>query len=126
MKNKVNHLYVTIYRYPNADCSNHGISSKHDILDCFDGKLEDVRKFVEDKGYDIHECLYVVRRMLWGEPHPYLTPLDWAIKKPNGNVCFGGNYAVGDSRWNDWFGHNLPLPIHDRYDSWEDYEALTR
>jgi hypothetical protein len=126
MENKVRQLHVTIYRYPNADCSNHGLSSKHDMLHCFDGDVEDVKHYVEENGYDIHECLYVVRRMLWGEPHPYLTPLDWAIKNPNGNVCFGGNYAVGDSRWNDWFGHNLPLPIHDRYDSWEDYEVLTR
>ena len=126
MENKVNHLYVTIYRYPNADCTNHGLSSKHNMLDCFDGDVEDVKHYVEENGYDIHKCLYVVRRMLWGEPHPYLTPLDWAIKKPNGNVCFGGNYAVGDSRWRLWFGHYLPLPIHDRVDTWEDYEALTR
>jgi hypothetical protein len=96
------------------------------MLDCFDGDVEDVKHYVEENGYDIHKSLYVVRRMLWGEPHPYLIPLDWAIKKPNGNVCFGGNYAVGDSRWRLWFGHYLPLPIHDRYDSWEDYEALTR
>lgn len=126
MENKVRQLYVTIYRYPNADCSNHGLSSKHDTLVCFDGEIEDVKKYAEENGYDINECLYAVRRMLWGEPHPYITPLVWAIKKPIGNVCFGGNYAVGDSRWNDWFGHNLPIPIHDRVDSWEDYEALTR
>lgn len=122
----VKHTFVTIYHYPTSDCSNHGISSKHDMLDLFDGNIEEVKKHVDEKGYDINECLYVVRRMLFGEPHPYITPLAWAIEKPEGCVTFGGNYAVGDSRWNDWFGHHLPLPIHDRLDSWEAYESLTR
>jgi hypothetical protein len=39
---------------------------------------------------------------------------------------FGGNYAVGDSRWRDWFGHYLPLPIHDRKETYEENETLSK
>jgi hypothetical protein len=118
--------YVTVYRYPNGDCTNNGISSKHDILDCFDGDIEDVKKYVEENGFDIEKCLFVVRRNLFGKPAPYLSPLAWEINKPEGCIMFGGNYAVGDSRWRDWFGHYLPLPIHDRKETYEENETLSK
>lgn len=120
-------LNVTVYRFSLGDCTNNGISSRHNTLTCFDGDLDEIKEYVEEKNIDMDRCLYVVRRELWGKPEPYLTPLKWAIKKPtSGPVMAGGNYAKGDSRWKEWFGHYLPLPIHDRIETWEEYDALSR
>lgn len=126
MKNEFSWLYVHVLRSSGCDCTNGGLSSKRDTIICYDGDLEAVKADVKNKGLDPALCLYVVRRELWGEPHPYLTPLNWAIKEPSGPVMAGGNYAMGDGRWKKWFGHYLPLPIHDRIETWEQYEQLSR
>lgn len=119
-------LSVTVYRFSLGDCTNHGLSSRKNTIDCYDGELSAIIEHCKQNNIDMNDVLYVVRRELWGEKHPYLTPLEWAANKPNGNVCAGGNYANGDSRWYEWFGHYLPLPIHDRIETWEEYDALSR
>jgi len=129
MKNSKNFSwqYVHVFRDSLGDCTNGGLSSKRDIIMCFDGELEAIKNYIAEKNVKAEDCLYVVRRELWGEPHPYLTPLNWAIEKPaSGPVMMGGNYANGDSRWHDWFEHYLPLPIHDRLETWEEYEMMSR
>ena len=118
-------LSVTVYRFSLGDCTNNGLSSRKNVIDCYDGELSAIVEHCKKNNIDMNEVLFVVRRELWGEEHPYLTPLEWAVNKPNGNVCAGGNYANGDSRWKEWFGHDYPLPIHDRFETWDEYEALS-
>lgn len=117
--------YVHVLRPSYGDCTNCGLSSIRGTIICFDGELDAIKEYVKKEGLNPALCLYVVRRELWGEPHPYLTPLNWAIEKPSsGPVMAGGNYAKGDSRWKEWFGHYLPLPIHDRIEPWEMYNKM--
>lgn len=119
-------MSVNIYRHGNYDCTNNGVSSRHDNMTCFAGSLEDIKGYVEKEGMDIDKCLYVERREIWGEPSPILVPLAWKFEKPKGIAMFGGNYANGDSRWREWFGHYLPLPIHDRCETQEQYNGLCK
>lgn len=120
-------LYVSVYRHGNQDCTNGGISSREDHLTCFKGDLGEIVRYVDEKNIDINQCLYVVEeRMSWGEKNVFLRPLEWVLNKPSdGPIMFGGNYAKGDSRWYDWFGHYLPIPIHDRKETWEQYERMS-
>ena len=118
-------LFVSIYKKGKSDCTNGGASSRYDYMTAFDGDIKEIENYVRENSIDIDECLYVVRRESWGEQQPYLTPLAYAIKKPNGIVMFGGNYCKGDSRWKEWFGHYYPLPIHDRCETQEEYERMS-
>lgn len=120
-------LSVNIYKFPLGECTNNGASSRHTTMVAFDGDLEEIRQYVENKQIDPDKCLYLVRRELWGENHFYFTPLEFALNNPNGNVCMGGNYCcTSDSRWREMVGDSYPRPIHDRFETWEQYEALSR
>ena len=121
-------LYVTIYRFALGDCTNHGASSRHNSMIAFDGDLNEIKEYVEKNKINIDRCLYLVKgEFPWaGIDDPYFLPLEFALNKPNGHICAGGNYCCGDSRWRDWFGHHLPIRIHDRLESWEQYETLSR
>lgn len=61
-----------------------------------------------------------------------LVPVDDPREGTHAGPMFGGNYATGDSRFTAaiekltgarFYG---AVCIHDRYDTWEDHEALTR
>lgn len=121
-------LRVTIYRFSLGDCSNNGVSSRYNSMLAFDGDIEEIRQYVESHKIYIDSCLYLVKgEFPWaGIDDPYFIPLEYALSKPKGHVCMGGNYCCGDSRWHDWFGHSLPIRIHDRLESWEEYESLSR
>lgn len=119
--------FVTIYKYP-TDCTNHGVSSRYDYMEAFDGDLNEVWDYVHEKGIDIDRCLYLVRRELFGRDAHYFTPLKYAVKQPDGVLMMGGNYCcTSDSRWREeWFEHSLPIPIHDRLETYEQYEIMSR
>lgn len=121
------YLHVTIYRFALGDCTNNGASSRHDTMWAFDGDLQEIKEFVEKKNINKDECLYLVRDAFGYQnlDTPYFTPLEFALNKPNGNICMGGNYCKGDSSWRDWFGHSLPIRIHDRFETWEQYERMS-
>lgn len=120
-------LNVTIYRFALGDCTNNGVSSRHNSMVAFDGDLEEIRQYAESKKIDVDKCLYLVRRELWGENHFYFTPLEFALNEPNGVVCMGGNYCcTSDSRWSEMVGDSNPRPIHDRFETWNQYEGLSR
>ena len=54
--------------------------------------------------------------------HKYLRPFKSADPNKTGYM-FGGNFAYSsDSR----FPFDYPLGIHDREETWEEYEMLTR
>lgn len=114
-------LSVEIYKAADGrDCTNNGASSRHNSMIAFDGDLEEIREYIEENEIDIDECLYLVRRKLWGENHFYFKPLDLALNKPNKCVMFGGNFAcTSDSRYNEMVGDSYPRPIHDRTEECE-------
>lgn len=123
-------LSVNIYRNDLGDCTNGGVTSPERAH----GKIFVVFDEALGRGnWDLEECrdnprfvcLKVVRRNLGRGEYLHLEPM---FGRPEGMAgpCFGGNYvATSDSRFSEAFG-SRPLPVHDRWDTWEDYDILTR
>lgn len=132
----MNHTLVSIFRNADiGDCTNNGLSSKVNsgylFWDCT--KNEAIMWCTEhnvnpDKQFIIH------KRDLWGEDHTYAEPLI----KPNGCIqVFGGNFLYTSNsnfykfdKFEPTIGivkehTNRPIPIHDRFESQEEYNELT-
>lgn len=106
-------IYATIYRHE-SDCTNGGVSSRYWNMEVIEEK--DVPNY-EPSNPD--RTLVLVRRMWRGKRSYYLRPLN----EPKGMIgpMFGGNYGKVDSSV-----CRYPLPIHDRYETPDEYEALSR
>lgn len=102
-----------------GDCSNNGVSARYDRLTMI--TENEVLDFTGDK----KNVVVKIDRVLFGKIMPVLVPLEVyneykASKLP---IMFGGNFGyTSDSR----FGFDYPLPIHDRVETWDEYEALSR
>lgn len=113
---KINYLNVDVYRHPEFDCTNNGISSRFTTLAlaCPDGPWS----FDADKETPLNFCM-IERRNLGFASHVAIYPAavgnDGKIVKRPGWWMFGGNIAhASDSRFSDMSGHYYPLCIHDR------------
>ena len=112
-------LYINVLRNNSwGDCSNNGISARYNRL----------LMITEDEmlNYSGETKNVVVRidRILFGKVMPVLVPLEiYSYYKTNKlPVMMGGNFGyTSDSRFN-W---DYPLPIHDRVESWKEYETLS-
>ena len=113
-------LPVQVYRNGFTDCTNGGISSvRHTLyLECDQGFHE-----VEDDD----PCLIrVVERTFGWRDTPYLhveqvSPSATTLHKVG--PMFGGNFVyTSDSR----FPSDYPIPIHDRFETQEQYDLLSR
>ena len=115
-------LPVYVYRCAAfGDCTNGGVSSKYDriLVVCDDG-FETV-----DENNPPETLCKVVRRHLFGRDVYHIEP--YKAAKGAGWMA-GGNYAeTSDSRFRalcgDMYG---ALAIHDRQESWEMYDLLSR
>lgn len=110
-------LSVDIYKYKNGDCSNGGISSKYNeiLLLCDEG-------WIEVEGNEPNLCK-VVARELWGEIYYHVEP----VARPTGAGWMAGGCIVNscDSRFRQ-MANGYPLSLHDRQETWEQYDALSR
>ena len=121
-------VYRSNYSDPDYDPTNGGISSRYDriLVSCDEGFIE----------VDPATCenLFRIDTMNLGHLILHLVPYN---TKRDGMVgpMFGGNYATAsDSRWGRWlashygneFRFNNCLAIHDRYETYEQYEILSR
>lgn len=123
----MNRLFITVFRSASySDCTNNGLSSRVDTSTLFfDCTREEAINWCKENGKSPEYMFFLVKRELWGEDHSYAEPLI----KPEGKVqVFGGNFLyTSDSRMYKTGGkYKTPLPIHDRFDTQEDYEAMTR
>lgn len=109
-------LPIEVYRNNGTDSTNGGISSKYDalLLICDEGYI------AIDENNLPENLVKVVTRYLFGkvfkhiEPYAAPTQLGWMS---------GGNIAYTcDSR----FPSDYPLQIHDRQETQETYDLLTR
>jgi len=104
-------------------CSNNGISDRYDDVVCYfleDGEVIEDIKEAEDN------AVVFVPRMLWGEKHYIFEPVE---EIPEGHLGYmaGGSYIGScDSRFCELCGGFEILPLHDRTESWKQYEALSR
>ena len=111
-------LPVDIYKFNGEDCSNGGISSRFEsiLLICDDG-------FIDVDENDLPENLCkVVKRNLFGRDHYHVEPV---AEPPKGHTSYmyGGCIVnTSDSR----FRFDYPLKLHDRTETWEQYDRLSR
>lgn len=122
MKTKI--YYVLTSRML-GDCTNHGLSSLvtggHLFWDC---TREEAIAYCKEKGLPPEFQFFLVERELWGENHAYAEPLI----KPEGLAQLdGGNwlYTSDSSGYNQGYCRTaFPIPIHDRFETWEQFQAL--
>lgn len=117
---KVKALTVYIYKSGFGDCSNGGISSKYNeiLVECPDGNRE-----VDLDNPPENFCV-VEKRILWGEKHYFVRP----YAKANGvGWMYGGCICdTSDSRWRRLTEVDYPLRFHDRTESQEQYDRMSR
>ena len=122
------HLGVSVFRdsWLKTDCTNNGVSSRHNRLELFwDCTRVEAQKYCTEKGIDFDTAIFLVKRELWGEDHSYAEPLI----RPKGKLggMMGGNFVyTSDSRLYKLGGLTtaLPIPLHDRFETQEDYNGL--
>jgi hypothetical protein len=123
-------ISISIFRSDLGDCTNGGVTSparaQGKIFVVFDEAIRMGNFRLEEcKDDDRIVCLKVVRRWA-GTKNEYLH-LEPMFNRPEGQAgpMAGGNYGgCSDSRFSDL--SRYPLPIHDRWDTWEQYDMLSR
>lgn len=112
-------LSVEIFKWSLGDCSNHGISSRYNeiLLECPDGPIE-----IDESNPPENLCKVVVRNFGYRE-YVHIEP----VARPNGaGWMFGGTIVdTSDSRFNDITGIDYPVHLHDRQETWEQYDLLS-
>lgn len=112
---------LPIYVYSNKSfkgCSNGGITEKYDTL-----LLIHEEGFIDiDENNPPENLVKVVSRSLFGGVYKHIEPYKQATKVGYMN---GGSYAsTSDSRFSKISSY--PLAVHDRQESQEKYDALSR
>lgn len=115
-------LHVSVYRDATpGDCTNGGVSSRfRDLLIlCPDGFID-----VDEDNPPENLCK-VVHRFLFGRDVYHVEPV---VRPKGAGWMMGGNYAAtSDSRFHALCGgFYVGIPIHDRQESWEEYDRLSR
>ena len=121
--------YVSVYRdaYLTMDCTNNGISARHNQIRVFwDCTREAALKYCSENNIPTDDCGILIERTLFGEPHPKIEPLVKPIGKIGG--MFGGNFAhTSNGNFYTYLrsGCSVVIPIHDRYETQAEYDALS-
>lgn len=113
-------LNINVLRNNNnwGDTTNNGVSSRYNHL-----SLITENEMLNYTG-ETKNVVVRIDRQLFGKIMPVLVPLELynEYKSNKLPIMFGGNFGyTSDSRFN-W---DYPLPIHDRVESWEEYETLS-
>lgn len=117
-------LPINIYKWNLGDCSNNGITSRHNELNLVgivDAKTKQFEPLVDgfieidfnnEEELKSDNLCVVIKRELFGEQHDYIVGLKDFI---NGKWCMmGGCFGYScDSRFSRDI-NSQPLPIHDR------------
>ena len=111
-------MIVFMLRSALGDSSKNGISNRY--RSCWLINEEDVEKTLDGDFPQAENTLVLIKRELWGKKAWYLIPI--YLYGTNKIVMFGGNYAIGDSDFTKEIS-DLPLPIHDRVESQEEYDS---
>ena len=112
-------LPISIYEDKGiGNCSNNGISSRYKdvLLICEEGYV------VIDENNLPENLVKLVTRNLFGKEYKHIEP----VAKPSGAGWMAGGSLVYscDSRFREM--SEYPLSLHDRQESWELYDMLSR
>lgn len=135
-------LRLSVYRAAgrDTDCTNGGITGKHDSVIVVgvlvDGEVKPLPRNCQvfEPSDDAPAVVLVESHIALRDPTPHLVPLEYAKGTPPDHVgpMAGGNYAgSSDSRWADLGKLYGPLrldvvAVHDRVESYSQYLALSR
>ena len=101
-----------------SDCTNGGVTSTNDYFVL-------VPEGVEIPTESRWPVLKVIRRNIGGRDYLHAEP----VTPPGPNrtpYMFGGNYVTtSDSRYREWVC-DYPIAVHDRSETWEQYDRLSR
>ena len=109
-------------------CTNNGITSRfrNNLLELVDGTDEEIREWASKQTESkLEKTLILEKRVLFGKQlwfcKPLLEPSGRPIRTMGG--CF---VTTSDSRFKNFTPHELgfPLPVHDRFDTQKDYDAM--
>ena len=110
------------------DPTNGGISGRLDHIYVFsaDSTNGEIAAWCLKNRVRPSEVFRLNKRMLWGEKHYFIDP----VKKPRWVIgpMFGGNFAdTSNGTWADILGERCgrPVPIHDRFETQEQYDILS-
>ena len=112
-------LNVNIYKPHYGDSSNGGISSQFDQAVVIDPSMPEI--FEADKD---SPALKLVRRNIGGSVYIHAEPVDPCPSNQVGYM-FGGCFVyTSDSRFRNVCQY--PIPLHDRSETQEEYDILSR
>lgn len=103
-----------------GNCSNHGISErfKEILLICPDGPIQ-----IDENNLPENLCK-VVKRDLGFETYVHIEPY---VEPKGAGWMYGGTIIdTSDSRFRSVTGVDYPIHFHDRDESWEMYDLLSR
>ena len=91
-----------------------------------DATDDEIKAWCEKNNEPFEDAMRLNKRVLWGEKHYYIEP----VVHPKGKLgpFAGGNYATtSNATWSDILGERTsrPLPIHDRFETQEEYDLLS-
>lgn len=112
-------LPISIYEDKRiGNCSNGGISSRYSevLLICEEGFIE------IDESNPPENLVKLVVRNLWNKEYKHIEP----VVRPTGAGWMAGGTLVYscDSRFREL--SDYPLSFHDRQETWEQYDLLSR
>lgn len=117
-------LYTT-YGGTISDCTNGGVTSKNERVilvpeGCTAEQIADL------KATATLPILKVVRRNIGGREYLHAEPIDAPGRNPIGSWMAGGNFVYSsDSRYSQWVAQ-YPISVHDRTETPEQYDLLSR
>ena len=121
------HRLYFVLQLKTSDCSASGLTSRVDSGHLFwDCTRDEAIDYCREKNIVPEDQFFLVEKEIWGEKYAYAEPLI----KPDRSMCqvFGGNYITTS----DSAGYNqgycrtaFPIPVHDRFETWEEYQVLS-
>lgn len=125
------HCFVSILRNASGDCTNHGLSSRIKYAYLFsDCTEQEALAYCKEKGWNPNEVL-IMNPCRYPAGREYLSCHPLVKKEGLIGPMFGGNYVTScgsDPNYPKFTGLevSVPIPIHDRYETQEQYDILSR
>jgi hypothetical protein len=121
----IKHTNVNVYRWSLSDCTNGGVTARNNSMELFvDCTHDEAVAYCKEHNLDPNNQLILVRRDLWGENHDYAEPL---MKPEHMAQTSGGNFIYScDSRFREYTKSWQPIAVHDRFETWEQFDSMSR
>lgn len=126
-------LRLQVYKHRGEDHSDGGLSSRCDDVTLVGvesdwGSQEPLAPEAQSEEATWNApAVVLVKRFVGGRKSFYVRPAD-EVPSEQGTPWMAGGCHVGtsDSRWSDLTGHYGALPLHDRTETWAQYDAMSR